>query len=93
MEGLRGCYFASESRSLSEAAEGGKKGCLEGEAGSIQKVGLIKSGEVTREPSVSAYCIFKAFPCAGHDKERIILTLSSSPQRVSIELNKEINIC
>lgn len=75
---------------MSEAGEG-EKGSLEGEAGSIQKVGLIKSGEVTREPSVSAYCIFKAFPCVGCDKERIILALSSPSQRMSIELNKEIN--
>lgn len=57
----------------------------------MQKVGLIKSGEVTREPSVSAYYIFKALPRAGRDKKRVILTLSSSPERASVELNKEIN--
>lgn len=89
--GLEQLLFCQRVQELVWGWGGGKKGCLEGEAGSLHKVGLIKSGEVTGEPSVSAYCIFKAFPCAGHDKERIILTLSSSPQRVSIELNKEIN--
>lgn len=85
--GLEQLLFCRRVQKLVCGWGAGEKGCLEGEAGSAQKVGLIKSGEVTREPCVSAYYIFKAFPHAGCDKKRVILTLLSSPERASVELN------
>lgn len=75
MEGLsRGCSADISSR---EPAMGQTDG--------VGMVRLITSEEVTREPSVPMYHIFKASPCVGHGKEKVILTLPSSCERECVE--------